>query len=33
MEYTELLEKQINRLTEDIESVKEALKWYEENND
>lgn len=27
-----LLEKQINRLTEDITSVKEALKWYEENN-
>lgn len=27
-----LLEKQIKRLTEDIESVKEALQWYEENN-
>ena len=27
-----LLQKQINRLTEDIASVNEALKWYEENN-
>ena len=27
-----LLEKQIKRLTEDIESVNEALQWYEENN-
>ena len=28
-----LLEKQITRLTEDIESVNEALKWFEENNE
>lgn len=28
-----LLSKQIKRLTEDIESVNEALKWYEENAD
>lgn len=28
-----LLQKQIKRLTEDIASVNEALKWYEENND
>ena len=27
-----LLEKQIKRLTEDIQSVNEALQWYEENN-
>ena len=27
-----LLKKQIARLTEDIASVNEALKWYEENN-
>lgn len=28
-----LLKKQISRLTEDIVSVNEALKWYEENNE
>ena len=28
----QLLQKQITRLTEDIASVNEALKWYEENN-